>query len=518
MFMNFSTLGEDVIESQAGLTNEAWFSRCYSHITGTRAPVDHPLLLNVRAGNIEPVAACMSVFDKAMILQSTNRIDQTNDVEALSVLSVFFDFHKSWFQFNDFENAPVVYQGNIEFHHDAAHESCYLTHALFSGNGVASDERYQNSYDFKKVVTTNSDVRCIRSEPTRVGVNRYDATDYNTLPAWAEAPGRGFLIGTTERPAYDNTWYTLTGRPITTVSYTGGGQVENIDTFVPHTHGGGLLGSTGLLIKYGQYANDSDGGAFLRRRLTSNVMEHMLCRTAPYRRIEDVTSDVVQFNTTYPTNFTLPFRRDTACMSCHSTQDGLAGVYRNINYRGQQGYVDWNDNGIFGRPAGELNFNRNADPEDSTFLVRAFAIKDPAETVASHMQLTDAKYKTRPPNGLFIYRSYDGAEIKHPIKVTGTGRHPAGEGIQQVGEFMAEDNDLYVCAAKRYFEFFTGIDANLQDPGDSRNTPLLAADQVYKDQVVKLGLSLKTHQSLRKLVYEIISSDIYKNESIRDLQ
>lgn len=83
---------------------------------------------------------------------------------------------------------------------------------------------------------------------------------------------------------------------------------------------------------------------------------------------------------------------------------------------------------------------------------------------------------------------------------------------------MASGNDLYVCAAKRYFEFFTGINANLYDPGDSRNVALTPADQKYKNVVVQLGMNLKTHQSLRNLVKEIISSEIYQKESMRGLQ
>ncbi len=199
LFTNASLFYNEITESQNLLSNEAWFSRCYSHITGTRVNLDHPLLAAVRSGAIQPVAACMSIFDKAMILQSTDKIGNTNDEEALNVLRVFFDFHKSWFTFNDFENKPEVYQGNLEFHYDASQESCFLTHALFSGTGVLNDGRYQNDYDYRNVVTSTSDVRCLRSQPTRIGVTRYDAAAYATLPTWSEAPGRGFLIGTKEQ-------------------------------------------------------------------------------------------------------------------------------------------------------------------------------------------------------------------------------------------------------------------------------------------------------------------------------
>jgi hypothetical protein len=452
--VNASPPYEEIIEGKALLSDEALFSRCYSHLTGRRASSNHPLLVMVRQGNKNPIDACMEIFDKAMILGSTNKVSDTDDEETLAVLQVFFDYHKSWFTYNDFSQAPQVYGQNLDFQQDSSQEACYLTHALFSGDGVESNGRFQNGYDYKNIVTTPKEVRCLRSEPTRLGVNRYTDANYSSLPEWSNAPGRGFLIGTKEQPAYDNVWFTKNGRAITTLSYVGGGAAQNLDSNVLHTFGGGILGSSAFLIKYGQYPNNADGAAFMRRRATSSIMEHLLCRTAPYRRVEDVTSEVIQFNSSYPNDTVLAFRKDTACMSCHSTQDGMAALYRNLHYVAHQGYVDWNDNGVFGRPAGESNYNRFADGEDKHYMLRTHAINLAKETVPLHMVVTDSNFHRRPPNGQLVYRSYDGTEVNHMINVTGGGAVPAGEGIAKMGEHMSQGNDLFACAAKRYFPVF----------------------------------------------------------------
>jgi hypothetical protein len=58
---------------------------------------------------------------------------------------------------------------------------------------------------------------------------------------------------------------------------------------------------------------------------------------------------------------------------------------------------------------------------------------------------------------------------------------------------------------------------NLQDEGDPSNQPLADAEKKYRDQVIKLGLELKSHQSLPKLVRSILESDLYQKSSQRDL-
>lgn len=509
---------DELVESQAELSEEAIFVRCYSHFTGSRANYDHPVRAAVRAGSTSAVDGCMQVFDKAMVSPGTRQIASSTDMDGVRTLNTFFSFHKSWFEFKDMSRSPQG--GHLKYLYDAATDACFLTHALFSGTGIQpGTNAYQNTYDYRNIVTSNAEVQCRRTELTKFtpyNYFSYTAPEYANYSTWANSTGRGFILGTYERAPYDHTWYSRTGRPITTISHFGGGQSENLKDYMPHTHGGGLLGSKSFILKYGQYNRRTDGSTYVRRRITNHIMEELLCRKAPFRRIEDVSGEVADFNSAHPSIGNLPFRNDATCMSCHSTQDGLAGVYRNIATTGSQGYNDWNDNGVFGRPDGENNYNRLKDGNDRTAVVYGYDVSQPSLNREPHMVVNDNRYTFRPARGTLVYRSFDGSEIYHEISPNGQSSYPAGEGIQALGQLLSQGNDLYVCAASRYFEFFTGIEVNLNDPGDSRNAPLSEADEQYKALVVNLGLNLKSHQSLRALVKEIISSPIYRKVGLRN--
>jgi len=474
---------------------------------------------------MDPIDACMQVFDKAMLQNSNGMLMDTADLEGLQVLQNFFDFHKSWFQIKSFSELPQAYAGGSQFRYDESEDACYLNHLLFSGNNAKPDGSYNGGVSYQNAVSGAYSVRCHRTEPTRIlpsgngAAKKYYTPEYLTNLPWANAPGRGHLVGVTPLPVDDHTYYTRTGRAISSqISYVGGGSSENLDDYIPRNWGAGIIGSASYMMKNGQYAGTSDGAELVRRRIGRNLMEDLLCRQPPFRRVEDVGLQVLQYNLRFTDPPFVAFRRNAKCMSCHSTQDGIAGLYRNLHFVGTQGSIDWNDDGVFGRPDGVSSFNRLKDASDKTYLVRKTDVNLPSEGEPLHLLHPDTKYQRRPPNGHLVYRSYDGSEVNHQIDVSGTSAHPALEGVRALGQLLAQQNDLYVCAAKRYFEFFTGIDANLNDPGDDRNPSLSLADRHYKDLVVQYGLDLKEHQSLRRLVKAIVSSDLYKKIGMRDVK
>jgi hypothetical protein len=83
------------------------------------------------------------------------------------------------------------------------------------------------------------------------------------------------------------------------------------------------------------------------------------------------------------------------------------------------------------------------------------------------------------------------------------------EGLQQLGESMATTNDLYVCAAKRYYRFLTGIDVNLADLGNINTPAISLGEKFQRERVIKMGLDLKSHQSLRSLIKNIIKTEAF---------
>jgi hypothetical protein len=118
----------------------------------------------------------------------------------------------------------------------------------------------------------------------------------------------------------------------------------------------------------------------------------------------------------------------------------------------------------------------------------------------------DPNFHQRPAYGRLYFRSYDGTLINKEVK-----------DLSGLGAALADTNDLYVCAASRYFQFFTGIAVNLQDSGDPSLPALSASDMKYRSQVISLGLELKKHQRLDKLIEDILRSPLYQKASMRQL-
>ena len=110
-------------------------------------------------------------------------------------------------------------------------------------------------------------------------------------------------------------------------------------------------------------------------------------------------------------------------------------------------------------------------------------------------------------------RGYDGTLYSQTISATNDV-----DGLTQLGQAIANTNDLYTCAASRYFEFLTGISVSLQDVGDPRYSPLSPDDLQYRTIVHQLGISLKTHQNLQQLIREIITLPMYRTRSLRKEQ
>jgi hypothetical protein len=246
--------------------------------------------------------------------------------------------------------------------------------------------------------------------------------------------------------------------------------------------GGGFLGTKSFLsLNLGATRLDQawDGGISMPRRWAKAGIESALCRTLPILRKTDVVNWV-------NTASTIPFRRAAACMTCHTTMDSMAGVARNVSPRQMSTSV-----GCSILPFGPIaTVTQAKEAELDSGTVRPDS---------------DANFSARPPTGRLIYRSFDGSL-----------KDLHGSDLNDLMTELVNQDDIYVCAAKRYFEYFTGISVNLQDPGDTELTPLSAADIHYKNQVVQLGRSLRSNNSLRSLIQSILSLPVYAKPSQRD--
>jgi hypothetical protein len=112
----------------------------------------------------------------------------------------------------------------------------------------------------------------------------------------------------------------------------------------------------------------------------------------------------------------------------------------------------------------------------------------------------DPDFANRPAAGVLYYRDYLG-NLKN-VDVAG---------VSSLGGAIAQTDDLYICASKRYYKYFLGIDVDtgdIFDPAEPVN--LTATDLKHRQNVINLGLQLKSHGSLRTLVQEILNLNEYK--------
>jgi hypothetical protein len=91
--------------------------------------------------------------------------------------------------------------------------------------------------------------------------------------------------------------------------------------------------------------------------------------------------------------------------------------------------------------------------------------------------------------------------------------HESISDLNEVGPIVSQYKDMYQCAAKRYFQYFTGIDIELYDPGDPANYEKVITESKQTKEVrgfiESLGAQLQSHQSLRALIKSIMASKYY---------
>ena len=169
------------------------------------------------------------------------------------------------------------------------------------------------------------------------------------------------------------------------------------------------------------------------------------------------------------------FRKKEACMNCHHSIDNLSTVTRNL--------VQFNAGEVLGNA-----FTFRAIQEFPVKKRQKIGVRD-----------FDLDFYQRPPAGLLTFRSLAGDLISKKLGSP-----------SQLGTELAQLDDSYACAAKRYFNFFTGINVFLYD---FNNFKVSEANQKYiivRKFVLELGRKLKKHQSLHRTIEEIISSPYYK--------
>lgn len=468
----------------------ALLNRCYAHITQNALPLNHQLRTDVAAGKITAVNACMQLFDSAKLnVSGANEGRIINDTpEGRAVLLAFNDFHRTWFPNDNLDKSmPNEVYPRGGFIHDEEEAALHLTRSLFS-DGVP----------YNVIITGDSGMEALRSNGFSQKDRDLASLSYDQLQAMSKArlmmwsssdvyaqrdriPMNPELLQTGEllgvrrlklNPNKINFFSHSTG-----AASSGKYFIYNQDIPLHQSLGAGIIGTRSyLLLNIGRpNLMMSNGGLRMNRRWSKALIGDLLCRDLPAVRQADA-APLVNNN---PGPDTPPFRKATSCMSCHATIDPMAATTRNLSFMET----------MYGNYGGSMELAN-------------WPVTMPAEGGAVD---DDTEFFHRPPNGKIFFRSYDGTIIDKSVS-----------NLPELGQAISQMNDLYVCAAARYFQYFTGVTPNLSDLGDPATPPISAVDQKYRDIVVQLGMNLKSNQSLRSLVQAIISSDLYRRSAMRE--
>lgn len=454
-------------------------NKCYGLFVRERIPTDHPLWVAVSKGTKSGTDACMEIFDKAK-LTSSGELPKTNgnyDYEGMRVLNSFLRFHKSQFEIPDF--ATVVGTGVDRSTRDVTDSNEPAYHFLYS--------LFAPEQKFSDVVTRDFSIRSrrysMKSERSRsVASGALPLITQGVYKSVQDADGRSIFIPDDAKGGVSPFQPVL---PETGILI--GLDVDQEDNSIDPSHfesnfgvlkfnstnvnqhlGGGIMGSQSYLLANLGKDGFVSGGTVLHRRWGKHVMADFLCRDLPALRSKDVIAEV-------DAESKIAFRTGISCMGCHSSMDPLAGAIRNSR-------AAWSHNG--GQPHNRVKFIGHRPPD--------MAYADFPSKAA------DGSFFRRPASARLYYRSYNGELVMKEV-----------EGLQQLGESMATTNDLYVCAAKRYYRFLTGIDVNLADLGNINTPAISLGEKFQRERVIKMGLDLKSHQSLRSLIKNIIKTEAF---------
>ena len=428
------------------LSNVALYQRCYGHLTESRPDPSALRTQQVRSGQKSAIAACLEVLRSAQIGPDGRLVSK--NPETLNVMRVFQNLHMSWFMIKEL---PDLAGGPSNIGNrgivDASIPAYYFTRALFDPVvGIQS------------VVTGTSDLRALRSNqvadpnvfpPTGRNISEYIFNSMRFIPL-------GLLEGV-QTQAMESWAYTIN---------EASGSVNMFQHW-----GGGLLGSPAYLLQTVQespFDFKSDGGLKMPRKWARDLYSDILCRSLPAVRRSDSDKFIVAGSS-------VPFRTSGACVSCHASMDRTASVIRNFRYLPLVGTSPKILGGLF--PVQHTTNKPQASPGW------------PAES--------DADFAHRPTAGVLFLRNYKGDLVDLSVS-----------GLAGLGAALADLDDFYICAAKRYYRYFTGIDAVIGDPEQTQD--LTDFDKAQRDLVIELGLRLKSHKDPMRIIEDILSLADYR--------
>lgn len=459
------------------MTPKEVYTRCYLQLTGLIPPKDSRMN-SVTSGALSPAQACRQIFNLAHM--GTNGVmTRRTDKVAQRVMERIHNIHMNW-STEKTPNAPL----HTVMVNDFEEAALFFTRAA-----LRPDQK------FSSVVTLNSGLKGYRRPVNGTALpNMERKRIFNTPRNFdSDVPDNKFRLvfrrWDSNRVTYDRT---PTSRDLSESYLTHFGKLqgviaqplinvpkffnvaafvrlplvrtelkENSDTILNQHFGGGILGSQNFIQANTNLSVHQmpEGEELIHRRLAARIYEDLLCHQLPTLKTSDVSSDV-----NARSKYT--FRHSTSCMQCHTSIDPLAFSYRN------------------------LMLTRSAS---ASFRTEGYI----TETVIKVPQLNDSRYfATLTPRGSYAYRTLlDKKLIKGNVST-----------LAQLGSHIASTDDFYLCAAKKYYKYFTGVDVQMVD-----REPTGSQESTHQNMVIKLGQNLKQKQSVGEMLQILFNSSIYQS-------
>jgi hypothetical protein len=429
------------------------YFKCFQQFTNLPAFLvvqnNVPDYLRIKNGEISASEGCVNLLNLANFTQN-DQIDQNLDADtkglAMSILRSIHSFHLTWF-----ENKYPGQSGNEGLIRtsqiaDYSMPAYYLTRSFFNAD-----------IDFSTIVTSNKGLKAIRqSDYPRTNRMIYGGEDDLVEFARGEqvfAPDSEFLaplgqlIGITEED-----------RNLIYPFYEGGSVFEHI--------GAGLIGTVPYLSLNSSFrALKSNGGLNVARTLSKQILKDLLCRDIPVLRSSDVLGGV-------QLGSELPFRTSTACQQCHYTIDPLAYGFRN----------KW--------------FRHTNSAHMGTIHSETPSLPDMSESPDN-----DKNFYKRDPAGIF--------RIRGPVDDYASVQELNFQDYSGLGQTLAGHFGLYMCSAKRYLNFLTGIDLPLYDFKDPDAIGYNPKEFEVYQELKTWAEWLKVNQDAKGLIKQIIDSRFY---------
>lgn len=449
---------------QGDLPQAALFSRCYGQLTQSIPSKNHPSLVAVTNGSLDPIEGCLAILKKAVLTaQNGERLPEPVDSEAQSILSNFHNLHGSWFYSRFFPNITIGATGNlINDLLDPSQPALYITRALFSPN-VRADSIVRLNFSLRPIRTTAAPSTGAFSNATPASLG---------FAATVPLAPTGALLGVARGPS----------SVVATVNGVAGADIG--------THyGGGFLGDQAYLRLNLQATRTfkANGAENLPREWSRAVFHDVLCRDIPVIRVSDAQKFVAPSSN-------VPFRTSAGCNVCHASIDRLGMSIRGIKYA-----TTAVDAVVFSPPTGNPLFFT----ETGTNLI-----------LPSWPTAPNSSFDITRPSGVLYLRDISGKLLQIPIGDPTSITLTVNDSLDSLGAEFSKLDDLYVCLAKRYYQYFTGVNVDLTDPSSPDEPRVLTnQDQYHLNKVISLGQELKTSQSILTMIEQIVKSLDYRKSN-----